>query len=89
MEFLTQHNLQISSFPCTYLGLPLHFKKLPKILHLSVIQKIANRLLGCKRSFLTYPGKKLLVNTVLLAMPTYFLTIFKMPKWGFARIDKF
>jgi hypothetical protein len=22
-------------------------------------------------------------------MPTYFLIVFKMPKWGFARIDRF
>jgi hypothetical protein len=30
LNFLFQHNLAVSSFPCTYLGLPLHFKKLPK-----------------------------------------------------------
>jgi hypothetical protein len=27
LEFLTQNNLHISSFPCNYLGLPLHTKK--------------------------------------------------------------
>jgi hypothetical protein len=30
MNFLSQNNLAVSSFPCIYLGLPLHFKKLPK-----------------------------------------------------------
>jgi hypothetical protein len=43
LEFLT------TSFPCTYLGLPLHIKKLPKsLLHL-VIQKIANKLTDWQR----------------------------------------
>jgi hypothetical protein len=46
LEFITQNNLHISSFPCNYLGLPLHTKKLPKNLLQTVIQKIANRLLG-------------------------------------------
>jgi hypothetical protein len=50
LEFLTNslHN-QTTSFPCTYLGLPLHIKKLPKsLLHL-VIQKIANKLTDWQR----------------------------------------
>jgi hypothetical protein len=80
LEFLSQHNLQISSFPCSYLCHPLHIKKLPKSLLMTVIQKIAKRLPGWKRGFLTYLGMELLVKTVLSAMPTYFLTIFKIPK---------
>jgi hypothetical protein len=39
--------------------------------------------------FLTSPERELLVKSVLFEMPTYFLTMFKMPKWGFAKIDKF
>jgi hypothetical protein len=54
-----------------------------------VIQKIANRMPGWKRNFLTYPGREILVRSVLIVMPTFFLTVFKMPKWGFAKIDKF
>jgi hypothetical protein len=46
LEFLSQHNLQISSFPCSYLCHPLHIKKLPKSLLMTVIQKIAKRLPG-------------------------------------------
>jgi hypothetical protein len=44
---------------------------------------------GWKRSFFTYLGKEMLVKAVLTATPTYFLTIFKMPKWGFLKIDRF
>jgi hypothetical protein len=89
LEFLAQNNLYVSSFPCIYLGLPLHFKKLPKSLLQVLIEKIANRLLGWQRNFLTYLGREMLIKSVLTTMPTFFLTIFKMPKWGFARIDKF
>jgi hypothetical protein len=53
------------------------------------VQNIANRLPGWKRNFLTYPGRETLVKSVLSTMPTFFLTVFKMPKWGFARIDRF
>jgi hypothetical protein len=42
-----------------------------------------------KRNFLTYLGRELLVKSIPLAMTTYFLTIFKMPKWGFIKIDRF
>jgi hypothetical protein len=89
MGFLTQNNLAIANFPCTYLGLPLHIKKLPKILLLNLIQKIANHLPSWKRNFLTYPGRELLVKMVLSAMPTFFLTVFKMPRWGLSKIDRF
>lgn len=68
---------QPSCFPCKYLGFPLHFKKLPKASLQPIIQKVADRLPGWKRDFLTYPGRDLLVKTVFTSMPTYFLTIFK------------
>jgi hypothetical protein len=45
-----------------------------------VIQKIGGSLTAWKKNFMTYPGRKLLVKTVLSVMPTYFLTVFKMSK---------
>jgi hypothetical protein len=38
---------------------------------------------------LTYPGRELLVKTVLSAMPTHYLTVFKMLKWAITRVDRF
>jgi hypothetical protein len=43
---------------------------------------------GWKRRFLTYPGRELIVKTILTSMPTYFLTVYKMPKWDIAGIDR-
>jgi hypothetical protein len=37
---------QASSFPCTYLGLPLHYKKLPKSAIQPLVQKIGHKLPG-------------------------------------------
>jgi hypothetical protein len=44
---------------------------------------------GWKRGFMTYSGREVLVKSVLTTMPTYFLSVFKMLKWGWARIDRF
>jgi hypothetical protein len=89
LHFLSQNNRHMANFPCLYLGLPLHYKKPSQaMLHL-LIQNIGDRLPGWKREFLSYPGRELLVKSVLFVMPTYFLTVFKMPRWGISRIDRF
>jgi hypothetical protein len=79
----------ISSFPCIYLGLPLSIKKPPKSAIQPYVQKIANRLPGWKKNHMSYPGRELLVKTVLSAMVTYFITAFKPHKWMIHAIDKF
>jgi hypothetical protein len=89
LYFLTSSGNDISTFPTTYLGLPLGIKKPSKSTTQSLIQKVGNMLLGWARKFVTYPGCELLVKTVLIAMPVHLLTIFKMPKWAIAGVDKF
>jgi hypothetical protein len=82
-------NQSFSSFPCSYLGLPLHFKSLPKSAMFPLIQRIGNRLPGWKRNMLAYPGREVLVKYVLSAMPTHFLTIYKLPRWAEKEIDRY
>jgi hypothetical protein len=48
-------------------------------LHL-LIQKIGNKLPCWKRGFLSYPGRELLVKSILTVIPTYFLIVYKMSK---------
>jgi hypothetical protein len=86
---LAQNNCQVASFPCYYLGLPLHYKKLPSSFMHEMTQKIANQLPGWKRSLMAYRGRELLIKFVLTALPTYFLSVFKMPKWGYNKMDRF
>jgi hypothetical protein len=54
-----------------------------------MIQKIWSKLPGWKRGFMSYSGRELLVKIVLSVMPTYFMTIFKPPKWAISGIDRF
>jgi hypothetical protein len=74
----------IANFPCKYLGLTLHYRKPTKEMMHPLIQKIADRLPGWKRRFFSYPGRELLVKSVISSMPTYFLTIHKLQ-----RVDRF
>jgi hypothetical protein len=53
-----------------------------------VIQKIGDKLPSWKRGLLSRPGKEMLIKSVLTAIPTYFLIVFKMTKWAFSSIDK-
>lgn len=80
---------QTKYFPCKYLGLPLHFRKLRKIDFLPLIDKIGSRLPGWKGRFFTSAGRQALVSSVLSAMPTHHLTVLQAPKWVFKRIDRF
>jgi hypothetical protein len=89
LQELLETNQSLSQFLCTYLGLPLHYKKLPKTALYPLVQKIGNRLPSWKRNLLTYPDRELLVKTVLSAMPTHFLTLYKLSKWAERDIDRF
>lgn len=89
MDFLTHNGQSCSNFPCTYLGLPLHIRKPSGTTMQPLVQKIADRLHGWKRDFMTYPRRELLVKTVLTAMPTYFMTVFKLSKWEIMQIDRY
>jgi mannosylglycoprotein endo-beta-mannosidase len=79
---------QISSFPSHYLGLPLHFRQLSRVQVQPRIDKVGNRLPMWKGRFLNKAARLKLINSVLSSIPTYFLTIFSLKKWGFKKIDK-
>jgi hypothetical protein len=53
-----------------------------------VIQKLSSRLPGWNMIFFSYHGREILVKSILSVMPTFFLSIFKMPKWAFAKMDR-
>jgi hypothetical protein len=89
VEHLFGMDSRINAFPCVYLGLPLHYKKLPKMALQPLIQKVGRRLPGWKRNLLSYPGRELLVKSVLSSMPTHFLTMYEMPKWAIKEIDMY
>jgi hypothetical protein len=89
MESLLGDGQQTSELPCSYLGLPLHFKKLPRSAIQPMVQRIANRLPGWKQNLLSYSGRELLVKMVLSSMPTQFLKVHKLPAWAIKEVDRF
>jgi hypothetical protein len=66
----------IKNFPCTYLGLPLHYRHLRRVEFQPLIDKVGNRLPAWKGWFLNRAGHLKLMTTVLTVMPTFFLTVF-------------
>ena len=77
-----------SSFPTTYLGLPISDRKLRRGDLLTWIEKIANKLLGWKASLLTLAGQTVLVRFVLTAIPIHLLVAIKVSKWFLRAVDK-
>ncbi|CAO2206826.1 unnamed protein product [Urochloa humidicola] len=87
-EIMEGFSCPIKQFPCTYLGLPLHFRQLHRVEIQPIIDKMANRLPTWKGRFLNRAGRLKLLNTVLTSMPTYFLTAFAPKKWAIKQMDK-
>ena len=87
-EVLEHFRCPIRTFPCTYLGLPLHTRKLRRVEFQPLIDKIAARLPAWKGKFLNRAGRLTLVRAVLSSIPTYFLTVFAPQKWALKQVDK-
>jgi hypothetical protein len=79
----------IKGFPCTCLGLPLHFRALHRVEIRPIIDMMANRLPSWKGRFLTCAGRLKLVNSVLSSIPAYFLTVFHLKKWALKKLERF
>jgi hypothetical protein len=54
-----------------------------------LVQKIGNRMPGWKKNLISRSGRETLVKSILSAMPTFFMSIFKLPRWAIIKIDKF
>lgn len=66
-------------WPISYLGMPLGHNPRGKSFWDPVISKVEKRLAGWKRGFLSKGGKLVLIQSVLSALPIYFMSVFKMP----------
>ncbi|KAK3220320.1 hypothetical protein Dsin_014290 [Dipteronia sinensis] len=68
-----------ASLPISYLGFPLGGRPGLKNFWFPLVPKIEKRLASWKRKFLSKGGKLVLINSVISSIPTYFLSIFKIP----------
>ncbi|KAJ1702307.1 hypothetical protein LUZ63_002086 [Rhynchospora breviuscula] len=79
---------KISELPIDYLGLPLTMQKPDRACFQSILDKIEQRLSGWKSRLLSRAGRLVLASSVLSALPSYFMAVFKLPAWLIKSIDK-
>ncbi|WVZ68219.1 hypothetical protein U9M48_017182 [Paspalum notatum var. saurae] len=72
----------VSELPVTYLGLPLHYKKLPKACTQVLIDKVANRLPAWQGSLMARSGRLVWIKSVMLAVPIYAMMANALPPWA-------
>ena len=79
---------EIGDWPIKYLGLPLGGNPRRIDFWDPVVTKVAKRLDSWKKAFLSRGGRLTLIHSVLTALPTYYLSIFKAPIGVLHSIEK-
>ena len=85
---LTHFPATRGSFPCTYLGLPLHHSRLKAVHFQPLLDKLGARLAGWLGRHFTRAGRVLLCRVVLSSMAIYHLAALRLPKGILRRIEK-
>ena len=78
----------VSDFPCTYLGIPLFVRKLPKAALQPLMDKVSHRLPPWKGRLTTLAGRSVLVQSVLSSIPVHVSMAVGLPVWVIKAIDK-
>jgi hypothetical protein len=78
----------VSSFPQTYLGLPLLDHKLPTSALEFLSIKISRRIPGWRTSLLPIGGCLTLTNAVFSALPSFVMSVLPIPKGTLVKMDR-
>ncbi|GMI64157.1 hypothetical protein HRI_000085000 [Hibiscus trionum] len=78
----------VGKFPAEYLGLPLGVERSSKAMWDPMINKIYHNLSSWKANNLSFSGRLVLIKSVLLSLPTYFLSMFRLPQAVASKINK-
>ena len=70
-----------------YLGIPLGTSFKTASIWNPILEKIEKKLSGWKRLYLSKGGRLMLLKSSLSSLPTYFLSLFTIPKSVAARLE--
>ena len=73
-------------FQCHYLGLPLSLRRPRRVEVQPLFDRVFGKLKGWKGRLLSRKGRLELINTVITATTTYFLTVFPADSWLMKKI---
>jgi hypothetical protein len=79
----------LGSFPISYLGIPIHYRRLTLAEWKIVEERLQKRLSSWKGKLLSLGGRLVLINSVLTNMVLYMISFFQLPKGVLQRLDYF
>lgn len=77
------------NFPMTYLGIPIHFRKLRIADRQKVEERFQKKLSSWRGKHLSTGGRLTLINSVLSSLPMYIMSFFAVPKGVLKKLDYF
>ena len=90
------HNIQhlanilqcrVSSLPMIYLGMPLGTSYKTTSIWNPILERMEKKLSGWKRLYLSKGGRLTLLKSTLSSLPTYYLSLFTIPKAVASRLE--
>jgi hypothetical protein len=78
----------VNAFPCHYLGLSLHPKKIRKVDFMPLLDKVGAKLPSWKGKLMIKAARAQLVKSVLTSAMTYHAIVFKLSKWLLKKINQ-
>ena len=78
---------RVGSFPMKYLGMPLGTSFKTTSIWNPILEKMKKKLSRWKRLYLSKGGRLMLLKSTLSSLPTYFLSLFTIPKSMAARLE--
>jgi hypothetical protein len=77
----------LGSLPFTYLGIPIHHRKLSNKEWKCIEDRFEKKLSCWKGKLMSYGGRLILINSVLTSMPMFLLSFFEVPVGVRKRLD--
>jgi hypothetical protein len=77
----------ITEFPCTYLGVPLFIKRIPKAAFQPLVDKVARRLPPWQGRLLNCAGRLVLAKSTLSAIPVHISMAISVAPWAIKAVE--